>query len=143
WIKEKWGLIFGGLGEVVTGVVNTLITLINNMLWAVAEGINAVIGNLNSIQVTVPDWVPLIGGSAWGLNIPPVSAVTIPHLASGAVIPPNSQFLAVLGDQRSGRNIEAPEGLIRQIIQEELGRVEADIRIEFTGTLGALVRELK
>lgn len=46
---------------------------------------------------------------------------TIPRLATGAVIPPNREFLAVLGDQRSGNNIEAPEGLIRKIVREESG----------------------
>lgn len=32
----------------------------------------------------------------------------IPQLAHGAVIPPNKEFLAVLGDQKSGTNIETP-----------------------------------
>ena len=44
----------------------------------------------------------------------------IPALATGAVIPPNQQFMAILGDQKSGRNLEAPESLIRQIMKEEL-----------------------
>lgn len=46
----------------------------------------------------------------------------LPKLASGAVIPPNAEFAAILGDQRHGKNIEAPEGLIRQIISEELAK---------------------
>ena len=46
------------------------------------------------------------------------AAAMIPALASGAAIPPNNEFLAVLGDQKSGYNIEAPEGLLRQIQQE-------------------------
>ena len=72
-----------------------------------------------------------------------VTAPQIPRLAAGAVIPPNAQFLAVLGDQRSGRNLEAPEGLIRQIIREEIGVIETNVRVQFEGSLGALVRELK
>ena len=48
-------------------------------------------------------------------------ANTVPYLASGAVIPPRSEFLAVLGDQKNGRNLEAPESLIRQIVREETG----------------------
>ena len=42
----------------------------------------------------------------------------LPHLANGAVIPPNQQFAAILGDQRSGKNLEAPAGLIRQMVAE-------------------------
>ena len=45
----------------------------------------------------------------------------MPYLATGAVIPPRSEFLAVLGDQKNGRNLEAPESLIRQIVREETG----------------------
>ena len=37
------------------------------------------------------------------------------------MIPPRSEFLAVLGDQKNGRNLEAPEGLLRQIVREESG----------------------
>ena len=53
--------------------------------------------------------------------MPDIANYNIPALAQGAVIPPNREFLAVLGDQTSGTNIEAPEGLIRQLLQEELG----------------------
>ena len=56
--------------------------------------------------------------------IPNLKSPSIPRLATGAVIPPNGEFLAVLGDQRSGRNLEAPEGLIRKIVREESGNSE-------------------
>lgn len=46
---------------------------------------------------------------------------SIPMLAQGGVIPANNEFLAVLGDQKRGNNIEAPESLIRQIVREESG----------------------
>lgn len=46
---------------------------------------------------------------------------SIPRMARGGVIPPNKEFLAVFGDQRSGNNIETPEALMRQIVREESG----------------------
>jgi hypothetical protein len=46
---------------------------------------------------------------------------TMPFLAQGAVIPPNREFMAVLGDQKSGNNLETPESLLRQIVREESG----------------------
>ena len=62
------------------------------------------------------------GGSRISASaIPPLPASKIPALARGAVIPPNREFLAVLGDQRNGNNLEAPEDLIRQIVREESG----------------------
>ena len=48
--------------------------------------------------------------------------VKIPYLAQGAVIPPNAPFMAVLGDQRHGNNIETPEDLLRKVVREEAGR---------------------
>ena len=58
------------------------------------------------------------GGKISYAKMPPVK---IPRLATGAVIPPNAQFAAILGDQTHGRNLEAPESLIRQIVREESG----------------------
>jgi len=46
----------------------------------------------------------------------------IPQLASGAVIPPNRKFLAVLGDQKSGTNVEAPLSTIKQAVMEALAQ---------------------
>ncbi|MFM8320998.1 MAG: hypothetical protein ACKOC5_08805 [Chloroflexota bacterium] len=143
WIKSEWERVLPGLGGVVTSAFNSVIDLINTFLSGFADGINTVVEALNALQFTAPDWVPGIGGQSWGVNLPLAQATQIPHLATGAVIPPNAEFAAILGDQRSGRNLEAPEGLIRQIIQEEVGKVQADIRIEFGGSLGELVRTLR
>lgn len=131
-IKQGFMVAFNGIKDFVKGVINNIIDFINRMIDGVVNGINAVIGAANAVA-----------GLAGLPEISPVTAVRIPRLATGAVIPPNAEFLAVLGDQKSGRNIEAPEGLIRQIIREEVGRVQADVTIGFSGSLGALVRELK
>ena len=89
--------------------------------------------------VAVGAGIVLSGGSL----VPALGAAAF--LADGAVIPPNQEFLAVLGDQKSGRNLEAPEGLIRQIMREELAGLQSgggDITIEFTGSLAQLARVL-
>jgi hypothetical protein len=66
--------------------------------------------------------------------------------ATGGVFPPNAPFTAVLGDQTSGRNIETPEALIRQIVREEtqgLSGNSGNITIKFAGSGSELVRLLK
>ena len=85
------------------GAINGVITMFENM-------INWVVKGLNKISFEVPDWVPGIGGTTIGVNIPEVKfgRVSFPRLAKGAVIPPNKEFLAVLGDQKQGINIESP-----------------------------------
>lgn len=145
WIEDKWKLVFNSIKDFVRDRINNIIDFLNSMLQAVANGINGVIGALNKIQINLPAVPPFFEGLSLGVNIPLVSVPQIPRLATGAVIPANSEFLAVLGDQRSGRNIEAPEGLLRQIVREELSQYQADreITINFAGSLGALVQELK
>lgn len=88
------------------------------------------------------------GGPYSARNIGGYDLTQYPHLASGAVISPNSEFLAVLGDQKHGRNLEAPEGLIRQIMREELGNMagglgQTNVNVEFTGSLAQLARVLQ
>ena len=150
WKKAWEGVkdIFSGVWKVIVsltkGFVNSIVDVINAMIRSVVSGLNAVIRVLNKISITIPDWVPEFGGKTFGVNLKEVSAPQIPHLATGAVIPPNHMFAAILGDQRVGTNIEAPEDLIRKIVREETANIAGqEITINFAGSLGALVRELK
>lgn len=83
---------------------------INGIIGMFEKMINWIVNGLNKISFDVPEWVPGIGGKTFGFDIPEVkfNRVSIPRLAQGAVIPPNREFLAVLGDQKQGTNIEAP-----------------------------------
>lgn len=102
----------------VTDILNDVIRKVNTTIGNINRSISGIErGFTFSYNVQLPN-----GGRRWGnyhLNLPKVN--TVPYLATGAVIPPRSEFLAVLGDQKNGRNLEAPEGLIRQIIREEIG----------------------
>ena len=121
--------IWNGMWEVVKGVINTMIGGINGMIAGVEGGVNAVIGALNTLHWEIPDWVPGLGGKGFGFDIPKASFARIPELANGAVIPPNNPFLAMLGDQRSGTNIEAPLDTIKQALVEAMGQAGGDKQI--------------
>lgn len=108
----------------IRNAVNGIIGAANGMISGVVNGINLIGQALNALRFTIPNWVPIYGGSTFGFNIPQISAPQIPYLAQGAVIPPNQEFLAVLGDQSHGTNIETPEDLLRQIYREESGSTE-------------------
>jgi hypothetical protein len=110
----NWKLAWQGICDILKGVVNGVIGIINGMIAAVVNGINAVF-RLLSFNLELPN------GSVIGWDLPQFTPPQIPMLAQGAVIPPNAPFMAVLGDQKHGTNIEAPADLIRQIIREELG----------------------
>lgn len=146
-IKTKWETVFTGIKLFVKNIINGIIGFLNKMLAGIASGINGIIRMLNSLSLKIPD-NPLFGeyaGLTFGFNLKEVSAIQIPTLASGAVIPPNSEFLAVLGDQKSGTNIEAPADLIRQIVAEEMQSFARDqsVTINFAGSMSGLVQALK
>jgi hypothetical protein len=92
------------------GLIGGFESAINGIIGMFEKMINWIVDGLNKISFDVPDWVPGIGGKTFGFNIPEVKfgRISIPRLAQGAVIPPNREFLAVLGDQKQGTNIEAP-----------------------------------
>lgn len=115
--------VFSGIW---TGIVNGAKSIINGLLGWIEGFVNGIIGGfnlmksaINSLSFTIPDWVPGIGGATVGFNIPLTGTISLPRLATGAVIPPNNEFMAVLGDQPRGMNIETPEDLLRQIVREE------------------------
>lgn len=79
-VTNIFGTIWGGIVGLVKGPINAVIGIINSA-----------IGAINSISVTIPDWVPLVGGQTLGFNIP-----QIPMLATGGTI--TEPMLAVVGD---------------------------------------------
>ena len=144
-----WKKAWEGVKEIFSGIWEGLSTIVKNPLNMIIAGFNAILGIINGLisqinsikfKVTIPPWFPAVGGRSWGFDgfgIPNIG--TIPYLAKGAVIPPRSEFLAVLGDQKQGNNIEAPEGLIRQIIRDELGNQQGNRDIHITAQINRRV----
>ena len=114
---------FEGIVNFIKVPINKAISIVNNAVGM----INNAIGGIESAFSFGPWNVPTPFGTktiGFHATFPRVS--TIPYLASGAVIPPRSEFLAVLGDQKKGNNLEAPESLLRQIVREESGKGQGD-----------------
>ena len=112
----NWSRAWEGLRNVLKGAVNGIIGLVNSLLSGLAAGINAVLHILNSLSVKIPDWVPGMGGKTFGFSVRTITAPQIPYLAQGAVLPANKPFLAMVGDQRHGTNIEAPLATIQEAV---------------------------
>lgn len=103
--------------------INKAISIVNSAVGM----INSAIGGIESAFSFGPWTVPTpFGSKTIGFHATFPRIGTIPYLASGAVIPPRSEFLAVLGDQKKGNNLEAPESLLRQIVREESGKGQND-----------------
>ncbi len=144
----NWSKAWQGVSDVFKGIMSGLIAIfripinaIIDMLNGLIGGINQIISGLNQISFGFPDDFPIkqFAGMSFGIDIPNVK--TIPHLAQGAVIPPNHQFPAILGDQTSGTNIEAPLSTITQAVSDAFGDMK--IGVEFKGNLAPLIQILK
>mgnify|MGYP001401618838 CR=1 FL=1 len=112
--------IFDSLVAIAKTPINLIIDIINGMINGITSGINAVIRGINAISFTMPDW---LGGGTVGFNIRTLTTPKIPKLANGAVIPPNNEFLAILGDQKKGTNIEAPLSTIEEAVANVISRM--------------------
>lgn len=76
------------------------------------------------------------GGFGSPSRAPSISRISTPALARGAVIPPNKEFLAVLGDQKSGTNIETPLATMVDAFKQamaELGGGATTVVIQLDG----------
>lgn len=116
--------VWDGIQNTVRGAVNVVIGLVNSMIQAITAGVNGAIGMLNRLQLTVPDWVPLLGGKQFGFSLNPVTAPQIPYLASGGVI--RQPTLAMMGEYAgasSDPEIAAPQSAIAQAVSDANGDV--------------------
>ena len=85
--EGAWDNIVNIFGNLFGMIVNLAKAPINGVISA----INWVLEKINSISVTIPDWVPLVGGQTLGFNIP-----TIPALAAGGIA--TAPTLAMIGE---------------------------------------------
>jgi hypothetical protein len=149
---EIWTAISTGASSIGVNIANSVVDAVNGVIGFINSMINGLEDAINGL-INLVNTLPLLNIPTIDLpNIKLLDPVTggggeIPNwwgLASGAVIPPNAPFMAVMGDQRRGTNLEAPESLIRQIVREETaGMGGQNITITFGGTMGELVRQLK
>lgn len=109
----KWWMDLGK--NCINGLIAGFEGGINGIIKAFETMINWVVDGLNKLSFDFPEW---LGGGTFGINLPKANfgKVSIPRLATGAVIPPNREFLAVLGDQKRGTNIEAPLSTIQEAV---------------------------
>jgi hypothetical protein len=112
-IAPNWNAIPDKIKSVWTNIKDILndyiITGVESFINFVISGFNKLINYLDKLNIKAPSWVTKLSGiTSFGFSITPFSSISIPRLAQGAVIPPNRQFMAILGDQTSGTNIETP-----------------------------------
>ena len=156
-IKELLSICWENIKSLLKNAVNAMIGTINGLINAVVKALNSLVTMINNLIAKINKVLSMMGIPTIKLNIPSIKAPQIPYLAEGAVIPPNREFLAVLGDQKSGTNIETPletmleafrtalrenggghgqQTIILTIDKRELGRVIVDAGSEEERRIG-------
>lgn len=98
----NWSQAWEGIKTIFGGVFDSLVALCKTPINAVIGIINGAISGLNKINISIPDWVPGLGGKSFGINIP-----TIPMLYKGTN---NWQGGAAVIHDRGGEIVDLPKG---------------------------------
>lgn len=110
-LQQIWAVvkpIISFIGSAVIGAIE----LATQAITALGDALAYVIGLLGKVGNSIGSGISSLigafsGTSTFALNAS-MPTLNVPALANGAVISPNNQFLALLGDQRSGVNVETP-----------------------------------
>lgn len=142
----NWASIGSSIVNGLLSGLNSIFSKISNWASQVKDSLANAISGFNREASRVGNFG---GGNTSGGGFSRMAAapqaysdVQLPRLANGAVIPPNQQFLAILGDQRRGVNVEAPLATIKQALSEtmrEMGGMNGDIYITVESVLDGRV----
>lgn len=128
--------VFEKLGDLIKAPINTVIGIVESFINKIISGINSLTGGFTDIVDSLGDVASQVGLPT--VSISAIPSVSIPRLAQGAVIPPNREFMAILGDQKSGTNIEAPLDTIKQAVAEELSTQLEVLESGFASVVNAI-----
>ena len=115
-----WDRAWEGVKKIFNGIWNGVVSLFEGGINAIINAANWLIRQLNKISFDVPSWVPGIGGQNIGIDITEIPKYKIPRLATGTVVPPNREFLAMLGDNKTETEVVSPLSTMKQAFMEAL-----------------------
>ena len=143
-IVDAFGGIFSLIADIAKGPINMVIGLINGMLDGLESGINWMVRKVNGLSFDVPDWVPVIGGDHFGFDLPEVGFGSIPYLAEGGYVKPNTPQLAMIGDNRHQGEVVAPEDKLIDMAQKAAAMASsAELLAEAISILKQILRILE
>ncbi|QPE04135.1 phage tail tape measure protein [Microbacterium schleiferi] len=114
-VGSVFGSVFTGVRDTIANAFNGIVSIVKAPINGIIGLVNGAIGALNRLSVTIPDWVPFVGGQTWGLSLP-----RIPMLAAGAtVLPRSGGTLAVLAEAGRPESV-VDTGLMNRALEEGL-----------------------
>lgn len=125
--------IFNGIWTAIKGVINSILGGVEGMANGIVRGLNKAIEALNRISFDIPEWVPGLGGMSFGFDVPQIPEISLPRLAQGGYVKPNTPQLAMIGDNLHQGEIVVPEDKLYQISAKAM----QDVMQQFVGALTA------
>ena len=98
-----WRMAWEGVKSIFVGIFNTLGALFKTPINAVIALINKTISGINGLGLDIPDWVPLLGGKSFSINIPEIPMLAQGGFTNGASIAGEAGTEAVISFQRGVR----------------------------------------
>lgn len=142
-IKDIFKGIWDALSSIIKTPINVIIDIINGLVSAIQSGLNWVIDGINAaLSVDIPDDVPVVGGTHFGVDIPNINIPQIPHLAKGGLA--YQPTLAMIGDNKNARTdpeVVAPLSKLQGIIGQS-GNAGNDRIYELLLKIYELLRQL-
>ena len=124
----NWRMAWEGVKSIFVGIFNTLGSLLKTPINAVIALINKAIAGINSLGITIPDWVPLLGGKSFSINIPEIPMLAQGGFTNGASIAGEAGTEAVISFQRAARrdnlDIWAKAGQMLGVKPVELAEID-------------------
>lgn len=137
----NWSRAWNGVVKIFAGIFQCIVGYVKAPLNVLISAINWIIDKVNSVNIKVPDWVPLLGGKRFGINIP-----RIPMLANGGYLGANTPRLALVGDNRHEGEIVSPESKIyeqtKRAIDEALAMKNSNDNLSASEVIIQLLYEL-
>ncbi|OAZ40952.1 hypothetical protein A9Z40_03150 [Microbacterium arborescens] len=114
-VGSAFGSVFGGIRDTISNAFAGIVGIVKAPINGIIGLVNGAIRALNGLSVSIPDWVPGIGGSTFGVNLP-----TIPRLAKGAtVLPRAGGTMAILAEAGRPESV-VDTGLMNRALKEGL-----------------------
>jgi hypothetical protein len=89
WVAGIFQSAWEGVSNFFRNFINGLIGMFEGFINFFINGINLIIDALGTLSIDIPDWVPLVGGQTWGIDLPRIPRFTLPRLADGGVVSPS------------------------------------------------------
>lgn len=130
--------VFSAAGNIFNNIKDGILSVFKTIVNGLIDGINAVVAvpfkGINGALSIIKN-IEIVGAKPFG-GLKLLSIPQIPHLARGAVLPANRPFMAIVGDQRHGTNVEAPLSVIQEAVALVMEDQTAAIVSGFNASIG-------